>query len=169
MKKKKSERLKIRERKFIKAILDGKCPTDAMREAGYAENTALYKSGEKLKKVKSTIQQLMEKRGLTDDRLLEVLEQGLESKKVIAANIIAPNGEGMKDANSLTKDFIEVEDFATRHKYLDTALKLKDSYPASKINLKLGKNPKEMDDSELESTVRAVLAGISTEEGTQQK
>jgi hypothetical protein len=31
----------------------------------------------------------------------------------------------MKDADSMSKDFVEVEDFLTRHKYLETALKLK--------------------------------------------
>jgi hypothetical protein len=31
----------------------------------------------------------------------------------------------MADAHSMTKDFIDVEDFAVRHKYLETSLKLK--------------------------------------------
>jgi phage terminase small subunit len=38
-----------------------------------------------------------------------------------------------------------------------------------KLEINLKKSAKEMDDSELESTVRAILSGISTEEGTQQK
>jgi len=36
----------------------------------------------------------------------------MNSKKVISAMVIVSNGEGMKDANSMTRDFIEVDDCA---------------------------------------------------------
>lgn len=96
-----------------------------MRIAGFAKSTANRKAADKMAELAPTIQALMEKRGLTDDRLLDVLDRGLEATKVISCNIIAIGGEGMKDADSMTKDFVDVPDFATQHKYLDTGLKLK--------------------------------------------
>jgi phage terminase small subunit len=73
--------LSIRERKFVKALVEGKTPTQAMREAGYAESTALAKQSEKVGKLGVTIQSLMDKKGLTDDYLLDVLMQGLQATK----------------------------------------------------------------------------------------
>lgn len=73
--------LSIRERKFIKALVEGKTPTQAMREAGYAESTALAKQSEKVGKLAGTIQSLMDKKGLTDDYLMDVLIQGLQATK----------------------------------------------------------------------------------------
>jgi hypothetical protein len=65
--------LSIRERKFVKALVEGK--------AGYAESTALAKQSEKVGKLGVTIQSLMDKKGLTDDYLLDVLMQGLQATK----------------------------------------------------------------------------------------
>lgn len=83
MKKKHGKRLSIRERKFIKALVAGKTPTQAMREAGYAESTALSKQSEKVGKLTGTIQSLMDKKGLTDDYLLDVLIKGLQATKIV--------------------------------------------------------------------------------------
>jgi phage terminase small subunit len=81
--KKHRKRLSIRERKFIKALVEGKTPTQAMREAGYAESTALAKQSEKVGKLTGTIKELMDKKGLTDDYLLDVLMKGLQATKRI--------------------------------------------------------------------------------------
>jgi hypothetical protein len=51
------------------------------------------------------------------NRLIKVAEEGLKADKVISCNVIAPNGEGMKDANSMTKDFVDVPDHQARHKF----------------------------------------------------
>jgi phage terminase small subunit len=100
--KKNEKPLSLRERLFIKALIAGDCPTGAMRKAGYAESTALRKAGEKLQKVQPAISD------------------------------IAKSKEGMADAAGITTDFIEVPDFMARHKFLDTALKLKNKYPSKK-------------------------------------
>ncbi len=50
-------------------------------------------------------------------KLIEVAQEGLSANKVISCNVIAPNGEGMKDANSMTKDFVDVPDHQARHKF----------------------------------------------------
>lgn len=68
---------------------------------------------------------LMEEIGIDDLSLIKKLKVGLNSTKVISCNIINVNKDGMKDADSMTKDFIDVEDFPTQHKFLETALKLK--------------------------------------------
>jgi hypothetical protein len=57
--------------------------------------------------------------------LLDVLDDGLKANKVISCNIVSLDKEGMKDADSMTKDFVDIDDHPTRHKFLDTALKLK--------------------------------------------
>jgi len=128
---KNKQKLNIRERKFIKGIMDGLTPTEAMRQAGYAENTATAKQAEKLAKVGETIKDLMDKRGLTDERLLDVLDEGLRATKQISCNVIinatkdANEQDAMRPAHEMTKDFVEVEDYPTRHRYLETGLKLR--------------------------------------------
>lgn len=63
------------------------------------------------------------------DKYLELLN----ATKVISCNVIAPNGEGMADANSMTKDFVEVPDFATQLRANDSISKLK-GYAVDKID-----------------------------------
>ena len=63
----------------------------------------------------------MESHGLDMGRLLKVLDDGLSANKVISAMVINKKGDGMKQGNSMTKDFIDVPDHAIRHKYMETA------------------------------------------------
>jgi phage terminase small subunit len=65
--KKNEKPLSLRERRFIKALIAGDCPTEAMRKAGYAESTALRKAGEKLQIVQPAISDICEREGLTDE------------------------------------------------------------------------------------------------------
>jgi len=118
---KKSDKLNIRERKFIKGLAAGLTPTDAMRQAGYAENTALRKAGVKVQdsRVQASIQEMMEKKGLTKDKLLDKLDEGLDATKAIVTG----------------EDIQAVKDYSIRHRYLDTALKLGAHYPADKLEL----------------------------------
>ena len=51
------------------------------------------------------------------EKLIKVANEGLSANKVISCNVIANDGEGMKDANSMTKDFIDVPDHQSRHKF----------------------------------------------------
>ena len=126
-KKQKSKPLTIRERKLIKALINGQPPTTAMKTAGYSKETAKAKAGKKVResRIQETLQELMEKKGLTDDYLLQGLLEGTKATKNISCIVIAPNGEGQKDANSMTRDFVEVADFPTRHKYIETGFKIK--------------------------------------------
>jgi len=132
--KKKERKLTLRERRFIKYLPESKSISEAMRKAGYAESLIEVRPKSVLGKsqVQSAMQKAYEKQGITTECLAKVAEEGLKANKVISAMVIAPDGEGMKDAHSMTKDFVEVPDFATRHKYLDTAHKLRADYPAEK-------------------------------------
>jgi hypothetical protein len=78
------------------------------------------------------------------NRLIKVAEEGLRADKVISCNVIAPNGEGMKDANSMTKDFVDVPDHQARHKFWHDlmvgagAIKTDGSKGVSIVNIVLG-------------------------------
>ena len=61
----------------------------------------------------------LEAAGITDKLLQEKIMSGLDATRVVSARIVG------KDADSQTDDFIDVPDFMARHKYLETALKLK--------------------------------------------
>lgn len=102
----------------------GKSPSiaKAMREAGYAEATA--KNPKNLTESKSWEQMMDEY--FPDDKLNKVLQEGLEANRVISAVVTG------KEADGRSTDFIDVPDHAVRHKFLDTALKLKKKFPAEK-------------------------------------
>ncbi len=87
----------------------------SMLEAGYSPASA--KNPKNLTNSKGW-QQLMEKY-LPDATLLQVHREGLQANKVVSARITGA------DANEATDDFIEIPDHPTRHKFLETAYKLK--------------------------------------------
>lgn len=72
---------------------------------------------------------LLEEAGVTDALLNQKTLEGLDATKQIGARKIiqgAKTGHEIKvDAMTDTDDFIEVADYAIRHKYLETSLKLK--------------------------------------------
>lgn len=83
----------------------------AMREAGYSPKTAENPS--KLTRSQG-FQSLMEQMGISDSRLVQKLDEGLEATKAVVM--------GVKSEDS----FVDVQpDFAVRHKYVETTLRLK--------------------------------------------
>ncbi len=81
----------------------------------------------KLKPVhESDIIDIFEQAGLTDQAIVKHAQEGLNANKVISCNVIAKDGEGMKDANSMTKDFVDVPDWNARHKYFNTVMEMTD-------------------------------------------
>lgn len=92
---------------------------------------------------KLTLVPLMEAKGITDDRLLDVLDTGLDAKKTVSARVITKKGD-LAEADSQTDDFIDVPDFDVRHKYLKTALELKghltDRGNAPNVNVNITNN-----------------------------
>jgi len=135
----------LRERKFIKAYIEnGGNATEAYMSLH--PNCSKKSAGDlgyrMLKKVDISVTELMEMMGTTDAYLNQKLNEGLEATKVVSVIPIKPkeaqpNSTDLPDAASKNIEFVDVEDYPTRHKYLDTALKLKGSYPTEKKNIDL--------------------------------
>jgi len=83
-----------------------------------------------LKKVDIKIKEVLDRIGVTDTFLSQKLNEGLEAKKVVSVIPIKPkeaqpNSTDIQDADSRSIEFIDVEDYPTRQRYLDMAFKLK--------------------------------------------
>jgi hypothetical protein len=129
----KKQRMSVRERKFFKHVAEGMSAQEAARKAGYAESFCKTKAYVKVSDGKFT--EVLDKAGVTDEKIAETVLNGLDADKVISANVHSPTGEGMADAHGTTKDFIEVPDHPTRLKAADMAAKMKDHYPKEKTPL----------------------------------
>jgi len=73
-----------RQQKFIQAKLEGKSNAQAAREAGYSESVARV-AGRKIldnPRVQAKLQQLMERAGLTDERLSAAINSGPNRDRV---------------------------------------------------------------------------------------
>jgi phage terminase small subunit len=111
--------LTLKQRKWLSKYLECGNATEA---ALYAydttdRETAASIGWENLRKLDYT--DFLEEAGITDKLLQQKILEGLEATRTVSAKIIN------KEADSQTDDFIDVPDFLTRHKYLETALKLK--------------------------------------------
>ena len=114
----------LKQKKAIEYIVGGDSVSKAMTKAGYAPTTA--KNPSELTNSK-TFQEILEKTGISDERLSEVLNEGLGATKTIVMG---------KDSN---ESFVDIQpDHPTRHKFLETALRLKghskDEAPNTIIN-----------------------------------
>ncbi len=127
-------------KKFLESLGKGedKSAGEILREAGYKESTSL--TPQYVTESKGW-QELMDKY-LPDDLLSQVHSESLRADKVISARIVG------RDANESTDDFIEVPDHPTRHKFLDTAYKLKGLYKPMVMEVRnfTGWTPEELDD-----------------------
>ena len=112
--------MNVRLQKYKANRLLGMNIVNAARAAGYSENYALHKSYRIERMEKVGMADAFEQAGLTDKAIVGHGLQGLCANKVISANII--HG----DADEKTNDFIDVPDWANRHRYYETILKLTD-------------------------------------------
>lgn len=110
--------MNVRLQKYKANRLAGMNIYNAARAAGYSYNYARQAKPEKI--AKDSMSDAFEQAGLTDRAIVAYGLQGLQANKVISANII--HG----DADEKTNDFIEVPDWANRHRYFETILKLTD-------------------------------------------
>jgi len=97
-----------------------------------------------LKKVDIKIKEVLDRIGVTDTFLSQKLNEGLEAKKVVSIipvkpKEVGPNSVNLPDANSSSIEFIDVEDYPTRQRYLDMAFKLKGDYPAEKHEVEVAR------------------------------
>ena len=96
---------------LAKVLENGGNVSKAMKESGYSD--AMAKNPQKLTQSQA-FQQYMQKAGVTDERLVSVIKEGLEANKVIVMG---------KDSS---ESFVDIQpDHPTRHKFLETALKIK--------------------------------------------
>jgi hypothetical protein len=148
--------VKARRKKIIKLIAEGKTQKEAGIAAGLSPNSARQQVGDILAEpcVQKTFLEILNET-IPDDFHSNVYREGMEANKVISANVIAPNGEGMADDHSMTKDFIEVPDHPTRIKAADSVAKLKGlivdksqhGLDERAVELILGALPKEVADT----------------------
>jgi hypothetical protein len=111
----------IRQQLAVEKILENHGNVSkAMKEAGYSES--MSKNPQVLTNSEG-FRELLEQK-LPDSLLLKTHLEGLEANKVVSARAKTKHGDPMM-ADEDTDDFIEVPDHPTRHKYLETAYKIK--------------------------------------------
>ena len=126
---KKERDLTRKENKFVKLYMKSGNVSQSALKAGYAFRQS---GGQNLSKlvIQHAIDKLAEEQGLTDIKLNSVLLEGLESTKVIG---YLHNYKKSKDGKIekvqpdeiISSEFLDVPDMPTRHRYLETALKIK--------------------------------------------
>jgi len=126
---------KLRRKKILNSILNGKTQQQAGIEAGLSPKTAPAQVTAILKEpeTRATFFDLLHK-AVPDDFHANTFRECMEATKVISANIIAKGGEGMADAHSMTKDFIDVPDYAVRRASAVDVAKLKGYTDDNPIN-----------------------------------
>jgi hypothetical protein len=108
----------LKQRKWVKLYLEyGNAKKAASEVYDCTEDSAGQIGWENLKKLDYS--SFLEEAGITDKLLQEKIMEGLEANKTVSA--VKTN----KEASAAETDFIDVPDFLARHKYLETALKLK--------------------------------------------
>lgn len=124
-----ADELTVREQRLVKGVVQGKSKRQAAIDAGYSPKSANAIAHEALRKptVQAAFQRALKKAGITEDKLAQVMREGLDAQKVISAVVVGA------DANEKTQDFIDVPDHPTRHKFLETAIKVKGLDPAVKV------------------------------------
>jgi phage terminase small subunit len=115
----KDQKLTLKQRKFIKYYLGCGNASEAARKAGYA--TDRQQGYENLTKpyIRQAFISFLDKKGLTDEKIVDKLMELIEAKRQISANIT------YGDADEKTTDFIEVPDNQTQIKALELLIKLK--------------------------------------------
>ena len=111
----------IKQKKAMRNLVEnGGNVSKAMRDASYSIETA--KTPSKLTKSKG-FQELLEK-GVTDKHLIKSLKEGLKATKHqgVGGMVLKLGGKGK---GSISHTDVEVPDYAVRHKYLETGLRLK--------------------------------------------
>lgn len=106
-------------------IVNHSKPKEAMKKAGYAQGS-IDNPTANLTQTKG-FKELLAQMGVTDEKLAQVLNEGLEANKTVVMG---------KDSN---ESFVDIQpDHPTRHKFLETGLRLrgyaKDEAPNFNIN-----------------------------------
>lgn len=112
-------KLTLKQRKFIKFYLETGNASEAARCAGYALPGVQGHENLQKPNIRHAFMVLLDKKGLTDEKIINKLMELIEAKRQISANIT------YGDADEKTMDFIEVPDNPTQIKALELLIKLK--------------------------------------------
>jgi len=111
-------KLTVKQRKWLDVYIETGNATEAAMQAYNCKDRNSAKSIGFELLTKLDFGTLMELMGLSDSRLLKKADEGLEATRTISVMT------GSK-AKGTDTDFIDVPDYAIRHKYLETNFKLK--------------------------------------------
>jgi len=125
MTKGKGKALTTKQKMFLKEYFKTGNGTRSAMKVYNCKNVASASAlaSETLASLKDVVRPMMEMKGLTLGRIIDVVNDGTDANKVISAMVVNKKGDGMKQANSMTKDFIEVPDHPTRLKAAEIAAK----------------------------------------------
>lgn len=110
-------KMTMKQRKWLQTYIETGNATQAAKAAGYNAKSdhAFWQIGyENLRKLEVSVREIMDKKGITDARLMDDLDKGLNAERT----------EFAKFKGQIT-DKENVIDYQTRHKYIETVLKLK--------------------------------------------
>lgn len=144
----KKKDLTLKQRKWIKLYIKTGNATEAAMLVYDCKDRSVAQTIGSENISKLAFSDLMEDMGLTDVALLNVGAEGIQAKKVISARVIVKkdrptsqaDGE-LPIASARTDDFVEVPDYAVRHRYWETLLKLKGKLtdkPSSLTQINIG-------------------------------
>jgi hypothetical protein len=109
----------LKQRKWIRVYIDTGNATEAAMQVYDCKNRDVAKSIGSENLTKLDYSYFLEEAGITDKLLQEKIMEGLDATRTVSAVKTSRN------ATADSTDFVDVPDFLTRHKYLETALKLK--------------------------------------------
>ena len=119
--------MNIRQQKYKQNRLKGMSKVASAIAAGYSHATAYHHVNDVEKRV--NMSHFLEAQGLTDKALAEFAHQGLNATKVIGyLHNYKKSDDGKVERAEpdevISNEFVEVPDWAVRHKYFDTILRL---------------------------------------------
>lgn len=129
-------RNKAKEAKYLKErIVNKKTQSAAAKAAKISRRTAIR--AEQDPRVLSEMAQALDTAGGTKSKIAETVVRNLDAQKVISANIVINQGkrgatadekDGMKPADVMTKDFVEVPDCMAQLKAAELAGKFRGDF-----------------------------------------
>lgn len=113
--------LSVKESVVVRQILQGDCAKDSLLAAGYSESVATTASSRIVSRpsVQNALREALERAGVTIDKIAQTAANGLEANKPIVVD----------------KCIEEYPDHSTRHKFLETVVKLSGLEPAASISI----------------------------------
>ena len=127
-----------KQRDFFNFISLGYPPSQAAKKAGYSPKSYRSSAMQNTQNYTYAFRQAFSILGLGLPEISEKMKEGCEATRTISASVIVKSDDPTvrdQKANGLTVDFIDVPDFLTRHKYLDSTVKLQGLYAPDKHEL----------------------------------